>query len=113
MDTCPHCGEHLREDVQACPHCGSDFETGWNPDREYYSLELPEDEPYTPEDEPTGSATTIAWQTVFCMVVLLASAFAFLATVVLTCGTKQGVTLAVLLGASCYWFFLAVRRQEV
>lgn len=40
---CPHCGELVEEDAVACPHCGSDSETGWNPDVDYYSVELPEE----------------------------------------------------------------------
>ena len=44
MNDCPHCGEAVPEKAAACPHCGSDFETGWNPEADYYSLELPEDD---------------------------------------------------------------------
>ena len=44
MIDCPHCGEGVPEDAVACPHCGSDFETGWNPEADYYSIELPEDD---------------------------------------------------------------------
>lgn len=43
MFHCPHCGEPLDDDARSCPHCGSDEETGWNPDVDYYSVELPED----------------------------------------------------------------------
>jgi hypothetical protein len=54
MDLCPHCGEPLEEDATACPHCGSDYETGWNPEAEYYSVELPEldEEDESPEEAP-------------------------------------------------------------
>jgi len=42
MDECPHCGEPIEQDATFCRHCGSDSETGWNPDADYYSVELPE-----------------------------------------------------------------------
>lgn len=48
MDECPHCGEPIEDDADRCPHCGSDAETGWNPDAEYESLDLPDAE-LTPE----------------------------------------------------------------
>jgi hypothetical protein len=44
MFDCPNCGEPLRENASFCRHCGSDPETGWNPDVDYYSLELPGDD---------------------------------------------------------------------
>jgi len=47
MDECPFCGEPIEDDATFCRHCGSDAETGWNPDSDYLSLELPEDD----EDE--------------------------------------------------------------
>ncbi len=51
MFDCPNCGEPVEDDATFCPHCGSDAETGWKPDVDYYSLELPgEDE--TDEEPP-------------------------------------------------------------
>ncbi len=47
MFPCPHCGGPVPDGARVCPHCGSDDETGWNPDAEYLSVELPEQ-----EDEP-------------------------------------------------------------
>lgn len=44
MDICPHCGEPIDEDARSCPHCGSDEETGWKPDADDYSFELPNDD---------------------------------------------------------------------
>jgi hypothetical protein len=44
MFECPNCGEPLEDGAESCPHCGSDEETGWNPDVDYYAVELPEDE---------------------------------------------------------------------
>jgi len=41
MSTCPHCGEYIEDAAESCPHCGSDYETGWNPDADYHSLDLP------------------------------------------------------------------------
>ena len=64
MDICPNCGEPIEEDAQACPHCGSDDETGWNPDVEYYSLELPEDDDYGlggPGDPGAGDGDRVGW----------------------------------------------------
>lgn len=49
MFDCPNCGESLDDGASFCPHCGSDPETGWNPDVDYYSLELPE-----PDDDDTA-----------------------------------------------------------
>ena len=44
MFICPNCGEVVPDGASVCPHCGSDEETGWNPDAEYNSIELPEEE---------------------------------------------------------------------
>jgi hypothetical protein len=47
MFYCPNCHESIADDnAQSCPHCGSDAETGWKPDVDYHSLELPEDEDF-------------------------------------------------------------------
>ncbi len=52
MDECPFCGGPIEADADHCPHCGSDDETGWNPDAEYESLELPEEDEEELEEEP-------------------------------------------------------------
>ncbi len=44
MFPCPHCGEPVPDGARSCPHCGSDDETGWNPDAEYLSVDLPDDQ---------------------------------------------------------------------
>ena len=47
MFYCPNCHRAVPNvDAQSCPHCGSDAETGWKPDAEYDSIELPEDDDY-------------------------------------------------------------------
>jgi len=51
MTPCPHCGELIEDDAHACPYCGSDHETGWSPDVEYLSLELPADDDFDAPDE--------------------------------------------------------------
>ena len=51
-DECPHCDKPIDEDATFCPHCGSDSETGWKPDTDYYSVELPEDEDEHEEERP-------------------------------------------------------------
>ena len=44
MFPCPHCGEPCPDRTHACPHCGSDDETGWHPDADDRSIELPEND---------------------------------------------------------------------
>ena len=41
---CAHCGESVPEDARSCPHCGSDADTGWAPEDENDSIEIPEDD---------------------------------------------------------------------
>ena len=55
MFDCPNCGEPVKNESSFCPHCGSDAETGWKPDVDYYSIELPEDDDYEMENPPTTS----------------------------------------------------------
>lgn len=43
MFICPNCGEPVADEAKACPACGSDEETGWNPDADSLSVDLPED----------------------------------------------------------------------
>lgn len=43
MFYCPNCGEPVHNDnASVCPHCGSDEETGWHPDADYRSVDIPE-----------------------------------------------------------------------
>lgn len=67
-DTCPHCGAPLSPRAVACRECGSDRETGWNPDADYLSVDLPE--------EPLESGRGPAWRTVavLCVIAMLGGA---------------------------------------
>jgi hypothetical protein len=76
MDECPHCGEPLAGDAESCPHCGSDFETGWKPDTDYYSVELPEDEPAFSQDH-APAAPGIGWESFLWSLVVAASILVF------------------------------------
>ena len=60
MNDCPHCGEPLEEGSDSCPHCGSDDETGWNPEADYYGLELPEDDAAGPREEHPRQARDVS-----------------------------------------------------
>lgn len=42
--SCPHCGATVRDGALACPDCGSDASTGWSPDADVESVDLPETE---------------------------------------------------------------------
>lgn len=63
MFPCPHCGEPVPGDAKACPHCGSDPETGWNPDAEYLSVDLPDEpdagEPEEPPSKPSNAFSVL------------------------------------------------------
>ena len=64
MFNCPVCGEPVRDDAQACPSCGSDDETGWDPDADDLSVELPEDEDEESYDHtapPRGDYSAFAY----------------------------------------------------
>ena len=89
MSVCPHCGEPLDEDAAACPHCGSDDETGWKPDADYYSVELPDDDLEAPGySEPQGRPRTPGshppaypewrWERALGMLLVVAAAALFL-----------------------------------
>jgi Flp pilus assembly protein TadB len=53
-EECPYCGELIDAEATFCKHCGNDAETGWNPDSDYESVELPE------EDDPERPARAAA-----------------------------------------------------
>jgi hypothetical protein len=76
MDECPHCGEPLEDSAESCPHCGSDFETGWKSDLDYYSVELPEDDPLLPQEFP-HHASEIRWETLLNILLVLSSFIVF------------------------------------
>jgi hypothetical protein len=81
MDECPHCGEPIEEEAIRCPHCGSDMETGWNPEVDYCSLELPEDDREREEVRPSDSRR-LRWSVVAAAVLIALSVVGFLWTVV-------------------------------
>ncbi len=116
MDRCPHCGKSLRPEAESCPHCGSDFETGWNPDADYYSLELPVEEETFPPDEVPG---TTPWETIIGIGVVGIAGVGFLAATfpMSPLDTTPWETIigdlvmATLLLASL-WFFLVKTRTQ-
>lgn len=77
MHDCPHCGEPVENDSESCPHCGSDFETGWNPEADYYSLELPEDDEAPAPEDSTPHAREISVENIVGLVLVLASGLLF------------------------------------
>jgi hypothetical protein len=83
MEECPHCEEPLDEGAVSCPHCGSDSETGWNPDSEYYSVELPEEDLLESKDCGATSAST-GWEKAASASLVLMACVLFL-----TVGTGQ------------------------
>jgi len=96
-DLCPHCGATLPPRAVACRECGSDFETGWSPDVEYESVELPGG--YLSE-APSPPRRTIA---ILCLIAILACAIPFLG------GRLWQTLLVVLVGAS---FVFGIRRGD-
>lgn len=103
MDICPHCGESVPDRAQACPYCGSDFETGWNPDADHLSVELPED------DFPGPVGPTSAWphsttRSVRGNLVLGTLAVVFAFTAAARCGTPVTLACGGLLAVS-FWLF--------
>jgi predicted phage tail protein len=112
MDECPHCGEPLEENAVSCPHCGSDFETGWNPDSDYLSLELPDDEPIVPGDYPQASAN-LGWQGVVAASLVVVSFVVFVGAGALLYRTAV-VPFAIVLGVSVILFFrwLSPRKKS-
>lgn len=112
MDRCPHCGRALRPDAEACPHCGSDFETGWNPDADYYGFELPSDEDsFTLRDEP-ASGRGIVWDTVVGSCAIGVAGLLFL-LVLGSRAIEEPANLVVIgLLAASLWFFFVRTREE-
>ncbi|MBN1441619.1 MAG: zinc-ribbon domain-containing protein [Planctomycetes bacterium] len=78
MFECPHCGEPLDDDADSCPYCGSDAETGWNPDTDYYAVELPEDDDESDSGrqgiDPDSLPPTLGVVSVLVSIVLFAAA---------------------------------------
>ena len=74
---CAHCGKVLAENARACPHCGSDFETGWNDDVDYMSVELPDDDDGDPYDTPEHRQNRVRAIGVVVLIGVLGSYLAF------------------------------------
>ena len=112
MDRCPHCGRALRPDAEACNYCGSDFETGWNPDAEYFGFELPsDDDTYTPRERGHASGGGLVWDTVIGVGSIVLAALFFLLTVrpeALERPSTLVVVIALLIVS--FWFFLVRTR---
>ncbi len=66
MNVCPHCGNELPSNASCCRACGSDAETGWNPDIDYHSVELPE-----PPMERLRSNARLISKTILAVVILV------------------------------------------
>ena len=106
MEFCPHCGESVDERAESCPNCGSDFETGWLPDAEYYSLELPDDDdPFDEPEETPEPGKSLGYEDIAGIVGVILSAVLFLWTTSKHFPELVTVVCAVALGA-CFWIFL-------
>jgi len=109
MDECPHCGEPIDNDAESCPHCGSDYETGWKPDADYYSLELPDEEAER-GSKGYSSIPELRWERGLGRVIVLtaAAAFAWIG------GRAHGTIIIpfVLLLAVCGWIFCRWLRSR-
>ena len=70
MIPCSHCGEELPDDAVSCRECGSDLETGWNPDVEYHSVEIPDCYPWEEADSVTPGPMRV-WFTRTVLVLLI------------------------------------------
>lgn len=110
MDYCPHCGEKLAADATACPHCGSDAETGWNPEAEYYSVELPEDDTYeVHEESPVRSRVEGDLPGV--VLLGLAALFLFVAMTRSASSEWESLIVAVVLALGIWIFFRQVATR--
>ncbi len=110
MDRCPHCGKTLRPEAESCPYCGSDFETGWNPDADYYNLDLPTDEEEFPPREQAPSTSGVLWNTIggLCTVALAGAFFLVVTQPILA---PQNLVMVVVLVLSL-WFFLVKTKDD-
>lgn len=112
MDRCPHCGRALRPDAESCPHCGSDFETGWNPDADYYGFELPSDEELSPPREPSPSGQGIDWDTAIGIgTVVIAGLFVLMVLWWAEVLEKPTTQVVIVLLVLSLWFFLVKTRS--
>ncbi len=74
MFRCPNCGGDVPDNARACPHCGSDEETGWNPDADYLSVDIPDEEN---ELEHTASSPVSTPFAVFLVIIIILGIIAF------------------------------------
>ena len=113
MDRCPHCGRALRPDAEACNYCGSDFETGWNPDAEYFGFELPsDDDTYSPRERAHNAGGGLVWDTVIGVGGIVVAALFFLLAVRAD-GLNQPTTIVVIAFlVVSFWFFLVRTRSS-
>ncbi len=113
MDPCPHCGEPVAPHAEACPHCGSDFETGWNPDAEYYSVELPEfdDDDVLEVGESRKEPAPVNIEPIVGSVLVAVSALGFV-FITRAVENPTGMLAVVLLCASYFVYSTQVRSQS-
>ncbi len=111
MDRCPHCGRALRPDAESCPHCGSDFETGWNPDADHYSFELPSEEDLAPPREQSPSGRGISWDTVIGIGTVVIAGLFVLMVLWLRVLEQRATQVVIVLLVLSLWFFLVKTRS--
>ena len=89
------------------PNCGSDFETGWLPDAEYYSLDLPDDDEdnFDETAEVPPPASGVSYDDIVGLGAVVLSAVLFLWATSRYFPEIVTVVCAIGLGA-CFWLFL-------
>jgi hypothetical protein len=104
MNECPHCGESLDREAQSCPYCGSDFETGWNPDADYLSVDLPDDDDFPAELEAGPPPKEVSPDNFVGALSIVLAGLLFLSVTFRFEGGTAAILAAALLGG-CVWFF--------
>jgi uncharacterized membrane protein YvbJ len=113
MDDCPHCGEPVEDDAEACPHCGSDFENGWKPDADDYSVELPEDDAVPREDESDPNRLP-AWEAALHVTLVLFAYVLFIGTAANfhKAHLPQIAAFSLLPAVSLLWYYRMLARRR-